>query len=96
MKLIFYKDNTVTNVIENIYSPIVESGVFTWESGRLKGIKNQYILIDDDVDVTELTDDIIDLDKKSQFVKIDTETEQKKLKKQQADLVFELMTKGAL
>lgn len=97
MKLVLYtEDYNVLDIIENIQNPQVESNNVEWDTGALHGINVPFLLLEDDVEINEITTGIIALDKRNQFVKVNLEQEYKQLKKQQADLSFELMIKGLI
>ena len=83
MKLIIYgHDNAVIDVIEGVSNPIIDGNNVTWEGGSLSGINFPFLLLDDDADVEEVTDETIALDKKSAHVKVDLAKENADLKSQ--------------
>ena len=71
MKIVIYtKNNKVLEILEDVQNPVVEEDVLTWDDGSLTGIKQEFILLDDNVPVeTDLTEEIIALDQKSKYVK---------------------------
>lgn len=99
MKIVLYtEDYLVLNVFEDVQNPKVEINTVEWDNGRLRGIKVPFLLLEDEVEVGQTVTGLLDLDKKAQFTKVDIDLEQeyKQLKKQQADLMFELMTKRVI
>jgi hypothetical protein len=81
MKLVLYDNsNIAVKTIENIRSPIVDGNSIEWEDGSLSGINLPFLLLDDNVLVEELTEEIIALDKKDQFMKADIAKENADLK----------------
>jgi hypothetical protein len=71
-------------VYENIKQPIVSDNNLVWEEGSLHGINLPFLLLEDEVSTVDvLTDEVIALDKKSQYPKIDLEKENADLKARQ-------------
>jgi hypothetical protein len=90
MKLVFYNaENKVVDAIENVSNPSIDGNNVEWEGGSLAGANLPFLLLDDDISVDTVTDDIIALDKKSQYPKVDLAKENADLKARQ-----ELMQKA--
>jgi hypothetical protein len=84
MKLILYnKENKVVDVIENVVNPGVQENNVEWEGGSLSGINLPFLLHDDSVEVDEVTEEIIVLDKKKEHEKVDLAKENAELKAKQ-------------
>jgi hypothetical protein len=70
MKLVLYHENRILGVFENIRSPSVQEKGVTWEGGSLSDASSFLLLDDDDVEVgSTFTDNLLLLDKKSEYVK---------------------------
>ncbi|MFJ5716520.1 hypothetical protein [Neobacillus sp. NPDC093127] len=88
MRIVVYdNDKKVVDIIEDINHPKVSGNIVDWEGGSVEN-NLPFLLLEDSVEVSEVvTDDIIALDKKSQFVKVD---ELAQLKIENADLKLRL------
>ena len=83
MKIVIYNaDKSVVDVIENVVNPVVSDNNVEWEGGSLSGINLPFLLVDDDAEVDEVTDETIALDKKSEHAKVDLAKENADLKSQ--------------
>lgn len=99
MKLIIYNRDNEVIMSDGIRDPVVDGNSISWEGGSMVHIKLPFLLLDDSIDLKEgdaVTDDHISQDKKQQYQKRNLEKENTDLKKQMADLSFELMMKGVL
>ncbi|KON87330.1 hypothetical protein AF332_11165 [Sporosarcina globispora] len=72
MKILLYDANkTVIDVIDNVQKPYVEDDNIFWVEGSLLGVKVQYSIVDDTVEVIKgdtMTEEIINSDKKSECI----------------------------
>ena len=83
MKIVIYNDDKkAVDVIHGVTNPSVNDNNVEWEGGSLSGINLPFLLLDDDADVEEVTDETIALDKKSAHVKVDLAKENADLKSQ--------------
>lgn len=98
MKIVIFEPTTkeVIYIQEQVSNPEVTDNSITFEGGELAGISKSCILIDDMEVGDSVTDEMIALDKKASYPKIDLKKENADLKKQLTDLSFELMMKGVL
>ena len=94
MKIVLYNDNKeIQGVYENIVDPIVTGKNIKWKSGYLGGIIPNFIIVEDDIelsDVFDLSDEIIKKDKKNDHIKIDEKDEIKRLKDENTALKVQL------
>lgn len=81
MKLIIYSDtNEVMDVI-NVVNPIVDKNNVFWIGGSLEGIKRSFIIVDDRAVIGDtVTDELLQLDRKMDFTKVDLVEENRILK----------------
>jgi hypothetical protein len=86
MKVVLYTDNRILAAFENIRSPVViDNKNISWESGSVNDA-DLFILLDDEVDLSEgLTPEIIALDVKNNFLKVEVPNENEELKQQLAE-----------
>ena len=72
MQIVFYNDNGVLNVIRDAFNIRVKGDTIEYnDNNKLSGINCSYIILDDDIEVTEITPEILALDKSNQFKDID-------------------------
>lgn len=76
MKLVLYDEtNQIIEVQGNIKSPVVNENNVVWEGGSLLGINLPFLLIEDDVVLTDqVNEEIIALNKRDQFLKVDLQS----------------------
>jgi hypothetical protein len=98
LKLILYDDNNkVKQVIEDVTEPSFEGKNVKWRNNAMQGIKLNFILVDDIEEIGEtVTDDNIAADQKEDFKKVDQLAEIKKLKSQNAEIIFKLVMNGIM
>lgn len=72
MKIVVYDfDKKVVDVIDDIKHPKVSGNRVDWEGGSTEN-NLPFLLLEDSVEINEtITDEIIALDKKSEFAKVD-------------------------
>jgi hypothetical protein len=81
VKLVIYNaDKKVVDVIKGVTNPVVSDNNVEWEGGSLNGINLPFLLLDDDLAVEEVTDEVIELDKKGEHAKVDLAKENADLK----------------
>lgn len=81
MKIVVYDDNEIVlDVIENIEKVEVENNNIYWQNGSIIGLKHDFIVLDDTVEIYPLTDETIALDRKHEIPKVDLAEENRKLK----------------
>jgi hypothetical protein len=91
MKLALYKDNQVISVIEDVENPEVEGDCVTWANGKLIGIKIPFLLLNDETDINqEVTEELILLDRKTEFYKVDKMVELEEGNEMNALAIMEL------
>ncbi|TYS64472.1 hypothetical protein FZC76_18085 [Sutcliffiella horikoshii] len=85
MKLVLYNDeNRVLDIQEDIQQVVTGEDEISWQHGAIKGIKTNFIVLPDEVEVGEtVTEIIINQDVKNNFKKRD-------LEKENADLLARL------
>lgn len=72
MQIVFYNDNGVLNVIRDAVNIQIKGNSIEYNNGsKLSGINCKYIILDDDIEVNEITEEILALDKSSQFKSMD-------------------------
>lgn len=99
MQLVIYNRDKRVVMCDSVKDPVVDGQNVGWEGGSMVKIKLPFLLLEDDIVLKEgdaITDAIITLDRKHLYLKRDWEKENTDLKKQMADLSFELMMKGVL
>jgi hypothetical protein len=101
MKLVIYNNsNVVVETIENIHLPKVEENNVEWEDGSLSGINLPFLLLGDEVVISNvITEEIKSFDKKEQFTKVDLVKENADLKARQVlmqDALDDLILGGGL
>lgn len=97
MKLVIYDEAyNIVDKVENIQNPVVDGNTVIWEGGSMGGINLPFVLLENTVEVNEMSAEKEALDKKEQYKKKDLAKENNDLKKQLTDLSFELMMKGVL
>jgi hypothetical protein len=98
MKLVFYDDNNnVLDITKGVISPSVTSDSVEWTNGSVKGVKVNFILVDDTVEIGDtVTSENIAADQKENFKKVDQLSEIKKLKSQNAEIIFKLVMNGIM
>lgn len=74
MKIILYKDTEILETIEGAENVIVKGNNIQCSKGTWGGVQVPFLILDDNVEVTEITQDIIAQDKKSECI---DETEQR-------------------
>lgn len=84
MNLVFYDDSrNVVEVIEDIQNPVIDGDNIEWEKGEMTGIKLSFLVLCDDTEIGEsVTDELILLDKKKEFITVDLAEENKQLREQ--------------
>ena len=81
MKLVLYNDQLrVVEVVEEIVSPQVVDNDATWADGSMTGIKLDFLLLEDGIEVNESVEELMQLDKKKDYQKVDLLKENKELK----------------
>lgn len=82
MKLIVYNaENEVINVVDNMEKVEIEGNNVYWHNGSMVGVKANFIVIDDTTETpSQITDTVITLDRKQEFIKVDLLEENKRLK----------------
>lgn len=82
MKLIIYDtERKVVKLYEGIQRVKVNNDEVTWNDGALMGIKLDFILLNDEVEVLEkVTDEVINQDLKQNYKEISLEDENRQLK----------------
>lgn len=96
MKVAIYKnDGTYTTFLDGINNPRLTDNQLTFDNGSISGFDENHILLEDDVEAPETIEEAKVLDQTPIYIyeKVDETAE---LKKQQTDLIFELMLKGVL
>jgi len=72
MQIVFYNDNGVLSIIRDAFNIRVKGDTIEYnDNNKLSGINCSYIILDDDIEVTEITPEILALDKSNQFKDID-------------------------
>jgi len=71
MQIVFYKDNDIVDIIPNVTNIKIKGNTLEYDGCKLSGINCKYIILDDDIEVTEINDEIFALDKADQFKEID-------------------------
>jgi len=72
MQIVFYNDNGVLSIIRDAINIRVKGDIIEYnDNNKLSGINCSYIILDDDIEVTEITPEILALDKSNQFKDID-------------------------
>jgi hypothetical protein len=92
---IYQKSGILATVLDDVNNPILSGSILSFDNGNISGFNENHILLGDDDLVPETFEQAKLLDKKAEytFEEID---EMAELRKQQTDLVFELMMKGLL
>lgn len=97
MQIVLFKDEDVLKVIDNVVDIKIEGKNIVWHDGSIRDVKIDYIIVDDEVEIGDIiNDEIMALNQREKFVKPPIVDETAELKKQQTDLIFELMMKGVL
>lgn len=96
MKIVLYQeDGKVIDTIENVLDPVVDTRKIEWTGGALEGINAEFLLLDDTITVTDtVSEELISLDKKHLYKKIDLAKENEQLKerlKLAEDAILSLM-----
>lgn len=88
MKLVIYNNQyQVVNVFENMNDVQVTSNSVIWRDGSLTGIKQNFIVLEDHIEVGDrVSEDIIELDRKTHVHKKDPIAENEVLKARVANL----------
>lgn len=98
MKLVLYtEDYNVLDVFENIQNPIVDGNTVEWDTGALHGINVPFLLLDDTVDTSSITEEVKAQCRGKQFTKVDLFQENKSLKERLTyaeDAILFLMDRG--
>ncbi|MDW0113757.1 hypothetical protein QT711_11215 [Sporosarcina saromensis] len=82
MIIVIYDDlRNIVSVIKNVSGPIVNGNDITWEDGSLTGVQLPFLLLDD-MEITEITNEIIAMDRKSEFPFVDFKKENGVLKQE--------------
>jgi len=71
MQIAFYKDSSILDIIRDATNIKIKGNTLEYNNCKLSGINCKYVILDDDVEVTELNDEILASDKSSQFKEID-------------------------
>lgn len=82
MKLvIFNNENKVIDALEGLSEVQTKGEDVWWNGGSMQGIKLNYLILDDSVEVSEtITKEVIAVDQKENFRKVDFEQENAELK----------------
>jgi hypothetical protein len=94
MQLILYADNVVKDVFKYVTNPIKTENGVKWDNGLLDGVNVEWCLLHDSVSIAPdetITGEFIEANK------IDPPlSELEQLKRQQTDLMFEMLIKGVV
>ncbi|WP_147536104.1 hypothetical protein [Bacillus marasmi] len=97
MKIVLYKDENILNVIDGVNDVSIDDKDIVWSDGALRGVKAEYIIVNDDTVVGgSITNELLSLDLSDNYQTPPKIDEVAEMKKQQTDLIFELMLKGVL
>ncbi|MGD6782141.1 hypothetical protein ACQCT3_17935 [Sutcliffiella horikoshii] len=82
MKLTIYNgEKKIVDLYENMLDVKVNGDNVSWRDGALKGIKMEYLLLNDDVETQdEVTDELISQDLKAKYKEISLEDENRQLR----------------
>lgn len=84
--VIYNEDNEVLETFQDVSNPVVDGASVAWDGGGLVDIKHPFLILDDNADVSDyVTNELIALDKKKEFIKVDVTVEELRILKKRQD-----------